>query len=248
MSNDHAGTTAADGPIGLVLIDDPEGLAPAVAQILRKTARTIEGARPRGEHLERAQGSWPLTKATTAVGLPDLAGRPGRTITTIARGAFSRPALHITTQAVEGRRLTRMVPASYLLAVASIVEGGDGVPDARDLRRVAVASAMCDRHPGHERDLVVLHTGTAFEPVHLYDEGPRYTSRLESRILRAGEGLAPMMEALPRITRIAICRNAKGIPIVAIAPYTDKAIDAITEDDLELVGWNRQERADAMLA
>jgi len=248
MSNHNTRTTAAAGPIGLVLLDDPEGLAPAVSAILRSTARRIEGARPHGDELRRTQGAWPSSRVATVVGLPDLAGRPGRTRTTITRGPFGRHVLIVTTQMVEGRRLTRMAPASLLLSIARIVEGGDGAPDARDLRRVAVASALCDGHPSHERDLVVLHTGTAFEPVHLYDEGARYTSRLESRILRAGEGLAEMMEKLPRVTRATIHRSTRGVPIIAIAPLADKATDRITAEDLELAGWNGQTIVGAMAA
>lgn len=230
-------------PIGRVILDDPEGLAPQISEMLRSTATRIEDAKVQGDRVNRSQGAWPTAKVTTRVGLPDLAGRPGRTVTTITRGLFARPALRISTQAVEGSRLTRLAPASYLLTVARILAGVDGAPETRELRSIAVASALCDQHPAHERDLVVLHTGTAFEPVYLYDEGPRYTTRLESRILRAGDGLSSMMERLPRITNAAIHRDPKGVVSVAIAPFADKALDAITQKDLDLVGWRKHEFA-----
>jgi hypothetical protein len=243
MPNHSTPPTTGNRPIGKVVLDDPEGLAQQISEMLRSTAMRIEGTTRQGDQLSTSQGGWPNAKVTTKVGLPDLAGRPGRTATTISRGTFSRPILHISTQAVEGMRLTRMEPTYYLLTVARILDGGDGSPDARELRRIAVASALCDHHPAHERDLVVLHTATAFEPVYLYDEGPRYTTRLESRILRAGDGLSPMMERLPRITRAAIYRNPKGVASVAITPFADKAFDAITHEDLDLVGWREDEFA-----
>ena len=227
----------ADGrPVGLAVLDDPEGLAPRTADILRSTARRNASRVPRSRGLQRPRGFWPLATVATRAGATDGAGRPGRTVTTIDRGVLATLALRVSTHTVNATRLMWWDPADYLLALARLAEGGDGAPSARDLRRIAVASALCDRHPAHARDLVVLHTATAFEPVFLYDEGPRHATRLESRILRAGEGLSDMIEALPRVTRVTIHRSRSGIPVMAVSPFADKADGALTNADLELIG------------
>lgn len=227
---------AADRPVGLVVLDDPEGLAPRIADILRSAARRIGGRPRRGRSLQDRPGAWPQTTVATRQGATDGAGRPGRTRTTIRHGLFAAPQLHVSTQVVSAARLMWWDPADYLLALARLAEGGDGTPCPRDLRRVAVASALCDRDPAHARDMVMLHTATAFEPAFLYDEGPRYANRLESRILRAGEGLSDMIEALPRVTRVTTSRSHRRVPSIAIAPFADRADDPISEADLELVG------------
>lgn len=231
--------------LGMVILDDPEGLAPRASDILRAAARRIAGPASRRRGLRRSRGFWPSTTVATRAGATDGAGRPGRTETTIRRGILARPALNVTTLTVNATRLMWWDPADYLLAVARLVEGGDGAPDASDLRRVAVASALCDRDPAHALDMVVLHTATAFEPVFLYDEGPRHPSRLESRILRVGDGLAAMIEALPRITRVTTFRTRGGVPGIALAPFADKASDRISDEDLELVGRPRHAVAGA---
>lgn len=223
-------------PVGMVILDDPEGLAPRVAHLLRSAAQRI-GCKPfRSRGLQRPGGVWPLTTFTTKPAVADGAGRPGRTHSTVTHGILAKPALRISTHTVVPVRMMWWDPADYLLALARLAEGGDGPPSRRDLRRVAVASTLCDRHPAHARDMVVLHTATAFEPAFLYDEGPRYTTILESRILRAADGLSEMVERLPRITKVTIVRCENGIPGLNISPFTGKAYGSITDADLELVG------------
>lgn len=229
-------TDAAQEPIGMVILDDPEGLAPRVADLLRSAAKRI-GCRPlRSRGLQRPCGVWPMATIATRPGVTDGAGRPGHTETTVTDGILARPALRVSTLTVIPVRLMWWDPADYLLALAHLAEGGDGTPSRRDLRRVAVASALCDRHTAHERDLVVLHTATTFEPPFLYDEGPRHTSLLESRILRAGDGLSDMIEILPRVTKVTIDRCRRGIPRITISPFADKANGPLTDADLALVG------------
>lgn len=227
---------AADKPVGLTVLNDPEGLAPQVAATLRSAARRIGDHPHRRRGLTRPRGIWPSVTVSTRPGVTDGAGRPGRTETTISHGILARPVLRVSTHTVNATRLMWWDPAEYLHALARLAEGGDGTPSKRDIRRIKVASAVCDQHPAHARDLVVLHTATAFEPVFLYDEGPRHTTLLESRILRAGEGLSQMVEALPRVTLVTIHRGDGGIPGIIVLPFADKAIWPLTEADLELVG------------
>lgn len=223
-------------PVGMVILDDPKGLAPRVAHLLRSAAQRI-GCKPlRSRGLQRPRGVWPLTTFTTKPAVADGAGRPGRTHSTITHGILAKPALRISTHTVVPVRMMWWDPADYLLALARLAEGGDGPPSRRDLRRVAVASMLCGSHPAHTRDMIMLNSATAFEPAFLYDEGPRYTTILESRILRAGEGISEMIEALPRITKVAIVSCRQGVPGMNVSPFADKADGPITEDDLELVG------------
>ena len=231
----------------MVILDDPEGLAPRVTDLLRSAAQRI-GRRPlRSRGLQRPCGVWPMATVATKPGVTDGAGRPGRTETTVTDGVLARPSLRVSTLTVIPVRLMWWDPADYLLALARLAEGGDGPPSRRDLRRVAFASALCDRHPAHERDLVVLHTATAFEPPFLYDEGPRHTTLLESRILRAGDRLSDMIEALPRVTKVTIDRCRRGIPRIAISPFADKADEPLTDADLDLVGRRGVAAAEAAL-
>ncbi len=229
-------TPTGQQPVGMVVLDDAESLAPRVADILRSAAQRIGNTPPRKRGLLKPRGIWPLTTVATTPGFTDGAGRPGRTKTTIASGILARPALRISTHTIVPVRLMWWDPAEYLMALARLAEGGDGEPTRRDLRRVAVASTLCDCHPAHARDMVVLHTATAFEPAFLYDEGPRYTTILESRILRAADGLSEMVERLPRITKVTIVRCENGIPGLNISPFTGKSYGSITDADLELVG------------
>ena len=227
---------AAGGPVGLAVVDDPEGLAPRLADALRTAARQIGRPPHRSRGLTRPRGAWPLHTVSTKPGVTDGAGRPGRTETTIAHGILARPVLRVSAQTVNATRLTWWDPADYLLVLARLAEGGDGEPSPVDVRRIEVASALCDRHPAHARDLVVLHTATAFEPAFLYDEGPRHTTLLESRMLRAGDGLSEIIEGLPRVTLVTIHRSRGGLPGIAVSPFAGKADGPLTATDLELVG------------
>ena len=87
------------------------------------------------------------------------------------------------------------------------------------------------------RDLPVVFTATAFEPVHVYDEAPRYADRMESRILRVSDEIWTMMKALPRITRVTLFRSRRNMLEVGIGPFADALSGNPTERDLELVGW-----------
>lgn len=234
---DGSRSTTAAPSVGMVILDDAEGLASCVVDILRSSARRATNTSPRNRGLQRPQGLWPHAQITTTPGATDGAGRPGRTKTTITHGILARPVLQVSTHTVDVTRMMWWDAADYLLTIANLAEGGDGEPSPEDLRSIAVASALCDRHAAHERDLVVLNSATAFEGVFLYDEGPRYTTRLESRILKAGEGLSEMIEALPRVTRVTIYRNRSGVPTIALAPFADKALEPMTDEELRLVGW-----------
>ena len=230
-------TTTVIEPVGTTILDDQDGLAPRLAAILRNVSGQVAGAGQSTNDLRRSDGAWPSTVVETVAGTYDGAGRPGRTETTVTRGVFRTRALRISTQTTDGVRLMRSDPATYLLAVARLLEGGDGPPDPRDLRRLAVASALCDQDPLHVGDLVVLPSATAFEPAFLYDEGFRGAGRTDSRILPIADHLADMLRRLPRLTRVTVVRNAKGVPVVGVAPYADKALGDLSHEDLELVGW-----------
>ena len=231
----------------MVILDDPEGLTPRVTDLLRSAAQRIGRRSLRSRGLQRPCGVWPMATVATKPGVTDGAGRPGRTETTVTDGVLARPSLRVSTLTVIPVRLMWWDPADYLLALARLAEGGDGPPSRRDLRRVAVASALCGRHPAHECDLVVLHTATTFEPPFLYDEGPRHTTLLESRILRAGDGLSDMIEALPRVTKVTIDRCRRGIPRIAISPFADQADGPLNDTDLDLVGRRGVAAAEAAL-
>lgn len=228
---------AAARSVGMVVLDDPEGLAPRISDILRNSADSIAGARRRHGDLWWSQGMWPFTQVHTRAGPYDGAGRPGSTNTTVERGPLRTPVLGISAYAVDGMRMAWRDPVSYLLDVARLVEGGDGRPTARDLRRVAIASTIIAHEPAHARDLPVVFTATAFEPVHVYDEALRHADRMESRILRVSDEIWTMMEALPRITRVTLFRGRRNVPEIGIGPFADALSGNPTERDHELVGW-----------
>jgi hypothetical protein len=224
-----------DQDVGLVILDDLDGLAPQVSGILRDAARRISGIRPHGRGPWQSHRSWPSVLVKCEVGLPDGALRPGRTSITIAKGPLMTPVLRISIQMVNGCRVLVTNRSEHLLRLAELVEGGAGVPDDRQLRAVAVASRICDDDPEHSEDMVVLHTATAFEEAYLYDEGRRGKGRTDPRVLTPRPHLRPMMQALPPITMTTLVRDVRGLPVLGIAPFADKARDAIDDADLELV-------------
>jgi hypothetical protein len=228
--------------VGLVILDDAHGLGPRTATVLRAAARRIDGVRGRDDVTRRSHRSWPFVSVTTTAAVLDGAGRPGAMQTVVTTGPFMRPVLRISTRATDGARLMEMDPAVHLLRVARLVEGGDGAPDARDLRRVAVASALCDRDPAHAGDLVVAHSATAFEPAFFYDEGFRGAGRMDPRVLPVMDRLSAMIGSLPRITRTTIVRNPRGVPVVGVAPFADKEAGDLSAEDLDLVRWTERPR------
>lgn len=232
---DLAAATARS--VGMVILDDPEGLASRISDILRNSADSIAGDRRRHGDMWWSQGMWPYTRVHTRAGLHDGAGRPGRTNTRIERGPLRTPMLGVSAYAVDGRRMTWRDPVDYLLDIAHLVEGGDGPPRAGDLHRVAVASTIVAHDPAHARDLPLVCTATAFEAVHVYNEGPIHVDRMESRILRVSDEIRTMIEALPRITRVTLFRNIRDWPEVTVGPFVDALSGNPTEHDLELVGW-----------
>ena len=134
-----------------------------------------------------------------------------------------------------GARLARDPVNPTDLRLAALVEGGQGSPDDRQLRAVAVASRICDDDPEHEGDMVVLHTATAFEEAFLYDEGRRGEGRMDPRVLTPRPHLRPMMLALPAITMATLVRDPRGLPVLGIRPFADKSFDPVSDADLELV-------------
>lgn len=152
MTQTYSMKAATGRSVGMVVLDHPEGLASRISDILRRSADSIAGTRRRHGDLWWSQGMWPFTQVHTRAGPYDGAGRPGRTNTRIERGPFRTPMLGISAYAVDGRRMTRRDPVDYLLDVARLVEGGDGLPTAEDLHRVAVASTIVAHDPQHTLD------------------------------------------------------------------------------------------------
>ena len=221
--------------VGLVILDDLDGLAPRVSRILRSAAERIDGAEGYGHGCWQSHRSWPFVLVRCEVGLPDGALRPGNTTITIAKGPLMTPVLRIVIQMVNGCRMLVTDRRDHLLRLAALVEGGQGSPDDRQLRAVAVASRICDDDPEHADDMVVLHTATAFEEAFLYDEGRRGEGRMDPRVLTPRPHLRPMMRALPAITMATLVRDARGLPVLGIRPFADKSFDPVSDADLELV-------------
>lgn len=229
----HRDTSTDD--VGLVILDDLDGLAPRVARILKGAAKRIDGVEGYGHACWQSHRSWPFLLVRCEVGLPDGALRPGSTTITIARGPLMTPVLRIVIQMINGCRMLVTDRRDHLLRLAALVEGGRGAPDDRQLRAVAVASRICDDDPGHADDMVVLHTATAFEDAFLYDEGRRGEGRMDPRVLTPRPHLRPMMQALPTITMATLVRDPRGLPVLGIRPFADKSFEPVSDADLELV-------------
>lgn len=210
-------------PVGLVMLDDTHSLGPQLSPLLQDLAPRLRGIGRWGETSKRTHGAWPFVTMKIEAREWDETNQIPQTNATIRSGVLRKPMLRISAQVIDSARLMNLDPAAYFLNLAALVAGGEGKPSAQVLERVSIVSSLCAKEFADTDDLMALHTGTAFEPAFLYDASP-YRQRLEERVLPTPSHLISMVQGLPKITRVTIVRDRKGVPVIGIAPYVDHAV------------------------